>query len=69
MILAGGAIAIAYGTSPRNALLAMNIGAATPAIIGTLATQPRSDKNLLSFDGSTPRGNRVRNFLAFGRNW
>lgn len=69
MILAGGLIAIAYGTRATNAILAMNLGASTPAIIGALATRPKNirDGEERNFDGSLPVGNRLRAFLAFGR--
>jgi predicted cobalt transporter CbtA len=67
MIVAGGLIAIAYGTENRNALLAMNLGASTPAILGALATQPKTGASEKSFGGSAPGRNRLRNFIAFGR--
>ncbi len=70
MILAGGLIAVAYGTDPKSALLAMNLGASTPAIIGTLAAQSAQSKtgaNEKSFSGPGPGRNRLRNFIAFGR--
>jgi hypothetical protein len=67
MILAGGLIAVAYGTDPKSALLAMNLGASTPAIIGTLAAQSKTGANERSFSGPRPGRARLRNFIAFGR--
>jgi hypothetical protein len=69
MIVAGGLIAIAYGTAATNAILAMNLGAATPAIIGALATQPKTtgEADARNFDGAAPARSRLRDFLAFGR--
>jgi hypothetical protein len=69
MIAVGGGMAVVYGTGPTNAIQAMNIGAAAPAILGALSAVPgggttggRSRK----FDGSTPIHNRFRQFLTFG---
>ena len=66
MITAGGLIAVAYGTGTTKAILAMNLGASTPAIIGTLATQPKASGSERSFSGSAPMRSKVRTFLGFG---
>lgn len=70
MILAGGLIAVAYGAGPTNALQAMNIGAAAPAIIGALASPPK-DPGLpgghrFAGPGDLSNVNRLRRFLSFG---
>jgi hypothetical protein len=69
MILIGGVIAIAYGTGKTTAILAMNLGASAPAIIGSLATQPKNTNGAEArpFLGTaTPTSRRLRSFLAFG---
>lgn len=68
MILAGGFIAAVHGTGPTTAVLAMNLGASAPAIIGAFATPPREENpgQERTIDGPRqPRPNRVRKFLAF----
>jgi hypothetical protein len=69
MIIVGGLIAMAYGTGKTNAILAMNLGASAPAIIGALATKPKGagTGDEQSFGGSPPTLERLRSFLAFGR--
>jgi hypothetical protein len=80
MIVAGGVTASLYGLGPTNAAALVNIGAATPAILGALASKaegaapPRADAPALdqkSFKGSGIRGlaqsELVRKFVAFGR--
>ena len=69
MILMSGCIAVAYGTKSANAILAMNLGASAPAIIGALATPPKTDgADARGFDGpeNVPARRRLRQFLAFG---
>ena len=67
MIAMGGLIAVAYGTKTTSAILAMNVGAAAPAIIGALATPPSKDgPDQKSLDGSERAPRRLRRFLAFG---
>ena len=51
MIVVGGLIATAYGTGPTTAILAANLGASAPAIIGSLAMEPKKStllKNAVS---------------------
>lgn len=69
MIVAGGLVAIAYGTGQTTAILAMNLGASTPAIIGALAAQPPKADGAAEagFGGPAQVRGRLRNFLAFGR--
>lgn len=73
MIIMGGLIAVAYGTDSTNAVLAMNLGASAPAIIGALATPPKGTQggtHSKGFDGrqsgNTGGPSRLRRFLAFG---
>ena len=73
MIVVGGLITMAYGIEKTNAILAMNVGASAPAIIGALATKPKSATGPAELNygahtrtpGST--SGRLRTFLAFGR--
>ncbi len=67
MIIAGGAIAAVYGSGTTSAILAMNVGASAPAIIGALAAPPdKMSGASKGFSGSGKTGKRIRSFLAFG---
>lgn len=75
MILAGGFISVLYGLEPRNALMAVNIGASAPAVIGALAVKPPNGVRLGGDSETQTRGFRenvesatgsVRSFLGFG---
>ena len=73
MILAGGGLAVLYGLDKRAALLPVNIGAATPAIIASFSSKAekdssiRDDKRQLDGGGKyTGVGVKLRQFLAFG---
>lgn len=66
MALAGGGLAVLYGTADVQAVLALNIGLSAPAIIRTVAASPPED--VIMSDG-TRRGRPVdapslRRFLA-----
>ena len=73
MILAGGIIASLYGTEPKSAIMAVNLGASTPAILGTFSSMPNSHADT---DGTKIRLQRikldlgvlksVRKFIGFG---
>ena len=66
MVLVGGFLATAYGTGPTTAVLALNIGAAAPAIIGALAATPSTPAiEGRSFDGTRKNVSPLRRFLAF----
>lgn len=80
MIAAGGVTASLYGLGSGNAAALVNIGAATPAILGALASKaegtPASSTGLSglhekSFKGSGRPGSAqselVRKFIAFGK--
>ena len=67
MIVVGGLIALAYGIEKTNAILAMNLGASAPAIIGSLATQPKNTGTERNISGPSSPPSRLRTFLAFGR--
>jgi hypothetical protein len=62
MIIAGGLLAVLYGTADKQALLVVNIGVSAPVIIRALASnQPPSERR---GRGNTPREATVVNFLA-----
>jgi hypothetical protein len=65
MIIAGGVLAVVYGAGPTNAIQAMNIGAAAPAIIGTISAPPKGGADSKSFSGQARTRRRLREFLAF----
>jgi len=68
MIVAGGLVAWAYSSGTSNAIELMNLGAATPAIVGALAKNPKDkgDDETKNFDGSTDASTPFRRFLSFG---
>jgi hypothetical protein len=69
MVCAGGLLATLYGLESRNALMVVNVGASTPALIGALAS-PDSEKRRRTrrrSDPAVPKVERIRQFLAFGR--
>ena len=72
MILAGGIVATLYGLEKSNAVMVVNLGASTPAIIGALAAQPpqRGQSPAAptleqAIEGASWLGS-IRKFLAFG---
>jgi hypothetical protein len=68
MIIAGGFVAWAYSSGNSHAIELINLGAATPAIIGALAKNPKDtgENESKSFDGSTTSSNAFQRFLSFG---
>ena len=78
MIVAGGVLAVLYGTSdPKNVLMVVNVGASAPALIGALATaspaadppakrRVRSGGPLKSSDQDVKPADRLRHILTFG---
>ncbi len=72
MIVIGGAVAVLYGTEPRNAILVLQIGISAPLIIKALAeakapalSQVKQGPRVPGFSmgGTAPRASLV-NFLA-----
>lgn len=74
MICAGGGISILYGLEPRNALMAVNVGASAPAIIAAFSVQQPSvledrsgtTRTRAAGERRAKRNDSIRSFLGFG---
>lgn len=58
MIVAGGGLAVLYGTGPINAVTVANIGASAPALIGALAAPPHRESMSGLDEGHIPTATR-----------
>ena len=72
MIVTGGILSVLYGTTQRDALLPVNIGASAPAIIAAFVTEPRkrsqrsqAERYLNESVEVPPSKNKIRSFLSF----
>lgn len=75
MIFSGGIVATMYGLEPRNAIMVVNLGASTPALISAFATSHggKAKEPVLrsgadeKVDGQDKGQHSIRHFLTFGR--